>query len=308
MTLELHRSMVPVPKEMTRTRVPLTTCNSNILVDRAVMRCPWWHRNGLPALTGHPKEGAPGWMMCGVTQAIQDGILPGNQNADNIGPELQEFEFLVYPSNSIQTDGIKAGLLMSFGSGQVGGQVLVAHPDYLLAAIEPAEYDSYKPKRYVCERASCRKFNDFLTKRSLVVLKESPPYPPELEPHVLLNPLARASKDSTEMITAVRHSDVFLKRNFTEQELAYCCQSPDFMASLAGGWAAKEAVFKALKTPSQGAGAAMKEIELLSGPSGPSVLLTGHASKIALEKSISKFELSISHSDEVAMAFVVACR
>ncbi|PLW05397.1 hypothetical protein PCANC_25128, partial [Puccinia coronata f. sp. avenae] len=149
--------------------------------------------------------------------------------------------------------------------------------------------------------------------RSLVVLKESPPYPPELEPHVLLNPLARASKDSTgsyaypkqpdhlpskyeddlsvdgvgtdvEMITAVRHSDVFLKRNFTEQELAYCCQSPDFMASLAGGWAAKEAVFKALKTPSQGAGAAMKEIELLSGPSGPSVLLTGHASKIALER------------------------
>jgi fatty acid synthase subunit alpha len=187
-----------------------------------------------------------------------------------------------------------------------------------------------------------------------VVLKESPPYTPELEPHVLLNPLARASKDSTgsyaypkkpdhlpskvkiasqtaslaasitrkyeddssvygvgtdvEMITAVPHSDVFLERNFTEQELAYCRQSPDFMASLAGKWTAKEAVFKALKTPSQGAGAAMKDIEVLSGPSGPSVSLTGHASKIALEKGISKFELSISHSDEVAMAFVVARR
>jgi len=305
-------------------------------------------------LTGHPKGGAAGWMMCGVTQAIQDGIIPGNRNADNIGPELQEFEFLVYPSKSIQTDGIKAGLLTSFGFGQVGGQVLVVHPDYLLAAIEPAEYDTYKSKRFVRERASYRKFNDFLTKRSLVILKESPPYTPELEPHVLLNPLARASKDSTgsyaypkkpdhlptksniasktaalaanitqkyendssvfgvgtdvEMITAVPQSDVFLERNFTEQELAYCRQSADFSASLAGKWTAKEAVFKAMKTPSKGAGAAMKDIEVLSGPSGPEIMLSGPASQVALEKGITKFELSISHSDEVAMAFVVARR
>ncbi|KAI7955320.1 hypothetical protein MJO28_005720 [Puccinia striiformis f. sp. tritici] len=303
-------------------------------------------------LTGHPKGGAAAWMMCGVTQAIQDGMIPGNRNADNIGPELQEFEFLVYPSKSIQTDGIKAGLLTSFGFGQVGGQVLVVHPDYLLAAIDPAEYDAYKAKRFVRERASYRKFNDFLTKRSLVVLKESPPYTPELEHHVLLNPLARASKDSTgsyaypkkpdhlptkvniaaktaslaatitqkyeneesvfgvgtdvEMITAVPQSDVFLERNFTQEELAYCRQAPDFNASLAGKWTAKEAAFKAMKTHSKGAGAAMKEIEILSGPNGPEIKLTGEASKVALEKGIKKFELSISHSDEVAMAFVVA--
>ncbi|WAR63063.1 hypothetical protein PtB15_18B145 [Puccinia triticina] len=305
-------------------------------------------------LTGHPKGGAAAWMMCGVTQAIQDGIIPGNRNADNIGPELQEFEFLVYPSKSIQTDGIKAGLLTSFGFGQVGGQVWVVHPDYLLAAIEPGEYDSYESKRVVRERARYRKFNDFLTKRSLVIPKETPPDTPELEPHVLLNPLARVSKDSTgsysfpkkpdhlptrvnvaaktaslaatitqkdenedgvfgvrpdvEMITAVPQSDVFLDRNFTEQELAYCRQSHDFSASLAGKWTAKEAAFKAMKTLSKGAGAAMKEIEILSGPSGPEIKLTGEASKVALEKGIKNFELSISHSDEVAMAFVVARR
>ena len=66
---------------------------------------------------------------------------------------MQEFELLVYLSNLIQTDNINAGLLTSFGFGQVGGQVLVVHPDYLLAAIEPAEYDTYKSKRFVRERA-----------------------------------------------------------------------------------------------------------------------------------------------------------
>ncbi|OAV91617.1 hypothetical protein PTTG_09245 [Puccinia triticina 1-1 BBBD Race 1] len=108
------------------------------------------------------------------------------------------------------------------------------------------------------------------------------------------------------MITAVPQSDVFLDRNFTEQGLACCRPSPDFSASLAGKWTAKEAAFKAMKTLSKDAGAAMKEIEILSGPSGPEIILTGEASKVALEKGIKKLELSISHSDEVAMAFVVA--
>lgn len=303
-------------------------------------------------LTGHPKGGAAAWMMCGVTQVIQDGIIPGNRNADNIGPELQEFEFLVYPSKSIQTDGIKAGLLTSFGFGQVGGQVLVIHPDYLLAAVEPAEYEVYKSKRLVRERASYRKFNDFLTKRSLVILKEAPPYIPELESPVLLNPLARASKDSTgsysypikadelptkvcvtektallasqmtkkyeneekvfgvgtdvEMINAVPQTEIFLERNFTENELEYCKKSADFSASLAGKWTAKEAVFKSMKTMSKGPGAAMKDIEIVSEKNGPVVKLHGDAAVVAKENGISKFELSISHSDIVAMAFVVA--
>ncbi|KAG0147001.1 hypothetical protein CROQUDRAFT_91978 [Cronartium quercuum f. sp. fusiforme G11] len=305
-------------------------------------------------LTGHPKGGAAAWMMCGVTQAIQDGIIPGNRNADNIGPELQEFEFLLYPSKSIQTDGIKAGLLTSFGFGQVGGQILLVHPDHLLATLEFADYQVYKTKRLVRERASYRKFNDFLTKRSLIVLKEAPPYTQELEAPVLLNPLARASKDATgsysypkkpehlptkvtisaktaslaarlvkkyegglgvygvgtevEMISAVPKSEVFLERNFSNDELAYCYAAPDFQASLAGKWTAKEAVFKALKMDDskRGLGSMMKEIEIVSGfNNGPRVILHGEVKKIAQAKLITSIELSITHSDEVAMSFVV---
>ncbi|KNZ49595.1 uncharacterized protein VP01_4917g3 [Puccinia sorghi] len=79
---------------------------------------------------------------CHPRQAIQDGIIHGNQNTDKIGPELQEFEFLVYPSKSIQTDSIKASLLMSFAFNQVGCQFLVVHPNYLLATVKLAKYDA----------------------------------------------------------------------------------------------------------------------------------------------------------------------
>lgn len=57
-------------------------------------------------------------MLNGITQVIQTGLIPGNRNADNISPELRKFEYLLYPSKSIQTYGIKAGLLTSFGFGQ----------------------------------------------------------------------------------------------------------------------------------------------------------------------------------------------
>lgn len=57
-------------------------------------------------------------MMNGMIQTIQHALIPGNRNADNISPEMQAFEYLVYPSRSMQTDGIKAGLLKSFGFGQ----------------------------------------------------------------------------------------------------------------------------------------------------------------------------------------------
>lgn len=75
-------------------------------------------------LTGHPKGGAAAWMLNGMAQVVQSGLIPGNRNADNISQELRKFEYLLYPSKSIQTDGIKAGLLTSFGFGQVSSLTL----------------------------------------------------------------------------------------------------------------------------------------------------------------------------------------
>lgn len=55
----------------------------------------------------------------------------------------------------------------------------------------------------------------------------------------------------------------FINRNFTTLERDICNSRPDVRASFAGGWCAKEAVFKSLQVPSLGAGAAMDEIEIV---------------------------------------------
>jgi fatty acid synthase subunit alpha len=31
---------------------------------------------------GHPKGGAAAWMLIGITQSINTGIIPGNRNAE----------------------------------------------------------------------------------------------------------------------------------------------------------------------------------------------------------------------------------
>lgn len=66
----------------------------------------------------------------------------------------------MYPSKSIQTDGIKAGLLTSFGFGQVGGQALIVHPSYLIGSLEPKQFEAYKQKNDVRKKWSYRRFND----------------------------------------------------------------------------------------------------------------------------------------------------
>jgi fatty acid synthase subunit alpha, fungi type len=66
-------------------------------------------------------------------------------------------------------------------------------------------------------------------------------------------------------------NNVFIDRNYTDAEKALAAASPDPHASLAGRWSAKEAVFKSLGVPSQGAGAPLKDIEILNDAGIPFV-------------------------------------
>ena len=59
-------------------------------------------------LTGHPKGPAGAWMLNGGLQILNSGIVPGNRNADNVDKVMEQFEYILYPSRSIKTDGIKA--------------------------------------------------------------------------------------------------------------------------------------------------------------------------------------------------------
>ncbi|ELU40614.1 ACPS domain-containing protein [Rhizoctonia solani AG-1 IA] len=112
----------------------------------------------------------------------------------------------------------------------------------------------------------------------------------------------------TELISAVpSHNANFVKRNFTESEITYCRAQPHPEASFAARWAGKEAVFKALGVKSKGAGAAMSDIEILPDGNGvPCVTLHGDAKKAADEKGVAKVLVSLSHSENVAIAFAQA--
>ncbi|KAJ1999424.1 fatty acid synthase alpha subunit Lsd1 [Coemansia thaxteri] len=148
-------------------------------------------------LCGHSKGATGAYMLNGAVQSLRTGLVPGNRNADNIDPEFQNYEYIVYPSRSIQTAGIKAALLKSFGFGQVGGEVLVVHADYLFATLTQEQLDQYNVKLQQRDVKAGRYWQDTLVgKHSFVQVKSHPPFTPEQEHAVFLDPLARAKYDS----------------------------------------------------------------------------------------------------------------
>jgi len=98
-----------------------------------------------------------------------------------------------------------------------------------------------------------------------------------------------------------RHEERFLKRVFTDRELAEVGHN---LASLAARFAAKEAVSKALGT---GIGpVSWREIEILRGEARqPLLSLHGEAARLALSMGLKSWSLSLSHTHAYAIAFVV---
>eukprot|EP00668_Euglena_longa_P007013 GGOE01008376.1.p1 GENE.GGOE01008376.1~~GGOE01008376.1.p1 ORF type:complete len:4141 (-),score=1338.09 GGOE01008376.1:1069-11655(-) len=147
-------------------------------------------------LTGHSKGAAAAWMLNGVLQCMLDGVVPGNRNADNVDSRLEAFEYLVFPNRTLKGLQIKCGVLKSFGFGQVGGEVLLVHPDYLLAALPEAEYQRYAGLRARREAAYCKATHDSLTGfQPLIQVKTEAPYTPKQMQAVFLDPTARARFD-----------------------------------------------------------------------------------------------------------------
>jgi len=147
-------------------------------------------------LTGHPKGAAAAWMLNGLLQVLNSGVVPGNRNADNIDPELRQFDHIAFLDRSLHTYGIKAGLLKSFGFGQVGGEVLVVHANYVLASLDPNAYAKYVSRRHARENEAYRHYQQALCgKRPFVTVKTHAPFDEKTESGVYLDPMARASYD-----------------------------------------------------------------------------------------------------------------
>jgi holo-[acyl-carrier protein] synthase len=96
-----------------------------------------------------------------------------------------------------------------------------------------------------------------------------------------------------------RFGQAFLERIYTQKELD--CYK-DKLPSLAARFAGKEAVIKALDAP----GISPRDIEILSAPDGkPLVALYGQAKEKADKLGLAGLDISLSHSREYAVAFVV---
>jgi holo-[acyl-carrier protein] synthase len=104
-----------------------------------------------------------------------------------------------------------------------------------------------------------------------------------------------------------RHGERFLRRVYTEAEIAYC---QGRVPELAARFAAKEAVSKALGTGIVGRGGIFwREVEVLPDARGkPLVHLHSQAQDRAASLGLKEFAISLSHSQEYAVAFVVATR
>ena len=104
--------------------------------------------------------------------------------------------------------------------------------------------------------------------------------------------------------TVERYGDRFLRRVFTDGEIAYCTRRRNPVPHLAGRFAAKEAAMKALGT-GHSRGVLWKDIEVvrLSGP--PQLLLHGGAAARADRMRVRSSLLTITHSDALAMAQVL---
>jgi holo-[acyl-carrier protein] synthase len=96
-----------------------------------------------------------------------------------------------------------------------------------------------------------------------------------------------------------------MKRIFTQAEIAYCTNQRNQYQHLAGRFAAKEAGLKALGT-GWGQGVRWKEVEVINEESGkPVIRFDGRALEILQEKTVSEILVTISHSEEYAVAVVV---
>ncbi len=94
-------------------------------------------------------------------------------------------------------------------------------------------------------------------------------------------------------------------RLFTESERAYAHRSADPGPRLAVRFAAKEAVLKALGV---GVGAAgFRDVEVIRADNGePGLVLSGRAAAISLGRGVRRWHVSLTHTDAIAIATVVA--
>lgn len=102
-----------------------------------------------------------------------------------------------------------------------------------------------------------------------------------------------------------RFGDRFLERVFTTEEIRYCKSKKNSVERFAARFAAKEAAMKALGTGAA-RGVTWTSIEVAHAPGGRPVLrLYGKTEQIAEQLGVRRIALSVTHSEDSAIAMVI---
>lgn len=102
------------------------------------------------------------------------------------------------------------------------------------------------------------------------------------------------------------HSDRFLERCFTPEERFHGEGGRRYAEHIAARFAAKEAAMKALGT-GLSAGITWMDFSVRHEPGGrPMLVVGGEAARLAWHHHIDEWHVSLSHTDRVAMASVIA--
>jgi holo-[acyl-carrier protein] synthase len=102
-----------------------------------------------------------------------------------------------------------------------------------------------------------------------------------------------------------RYGARFVQRVFTAKEIAYVERKANKYERFAARFAAKEAGMKALGT-GWSRGVTWKDFEVANLPSGrPTLVLHGVAAGIATELGVKTVQLSLTHTSELALAWVL---
>jgi holo-[acyl-carrier protein] synthase len=102
-----------------------------------------------------------------------------------------------------------------------------------------------------------------------------------------------------------RLKDRFILRVFTANEQQFCNEHRDPVPHFAVRFAAKEALFKALGT-GWAKGVTWLDVEVRrERQDAPSMVLRGEAQRLSSSMGASKVHLSLSHSDQWAIATVI---
>ena len=102
-----------------------------------------------------------------------------------------------------------------------------------------------------------------------------------------------------------RHGERGLARLFTTGELGYCLAHTNPTPFLAARFAAKEAFYKAIGT-GMGPAGGWQDVEVVRLTSGrPLLMLHGKASSLVHDMQVRTIHLSMSHTADMAGAFVI---